>query len=229
MSRLSGFIFDVGDVIYDATPWRRWLAERLAVYGVVGGYEELVVRWERLLVDVYLGRCEYWPRFRDLAMDCGAPAPDLEVLEAEARAKAREVKLTRRPFPGVPETLSELRRRGVALVALSDSESTAVTIRKSLDELSVGSYFSHVISSRDIGSVKPERAAFAAAVAALGLPAACCGFVGHDCDELAGAMGFGLTAIAFNHDKAARAHVYLNDFDGLLALAADGGADASGQ
>jgi FMN phosphatase YigB (HAD superfamily) len=216
--RFRGLIFDIGDVLYDATPWRRWLVERLNRGGVEVSYPELVARWERLLVDVYCGRADYWERFKDLLTSFGVDGVETAGLALEARLMGTKVQLGRRPFDGVEETLAAVKKLGVRLAALSDSESCAAKVRESLESLGLARYFDAVVSSLDIRAPKPAPEAYWAASNALSLPLAHCAFVGHDVDELEGARAVGLFAIAFNYSVEASADEYLGDFRELLAL-----------
>ena len=217
--RFCGLVFDIGDTLFDATVWRRWLAARLRLLGAPITPDQLVQRWEALLVDVYRGRADYWRRFGELLASMGIRGQRARELTRQARARGHEVQTCRVLFDGVRQTLVELRDAGARLAALSDTESTAADVRRSLADLGIVGCFHAVVSSADIGCVKPQRRAYEAAADALGLPVAACAFVGHDADELAGAMSAGMFAIAYNHDPRARADLYLDDFRQLKDLA----------
>ena len=195
---LSAVLFDAGDVLYDATAWRRWLAERLSASGVDVTYPLLVERWEAQLVDVYTGRVGYWDRFRCLLSDFDIPDADLPKWEAAARAKGSEVQEVHRAFDGTREMLEALRARGLRLGVLSDTQQPAEDVRRKLDGFGLDGLFDAVVTSIDIGHVKPEREAYQEAANAVGSPLARCAFVAHDVDELEGAQEAGMWAIAFN-------------------------------
>lgn len=214
----SGLIFDIGDTLYDATLWRRWLTARLRLLGVEITRAQLVRTWEALLVDVYKGRAEYWQRFGELLASVGIGGQRAAELTRQARARGREVQACRALFDGVRETLTELKAAGIRIAALTDSESTAADIVRSLVGLGIGPCFHAVVSSVDIGHVKPAPQAYQAAAEALGLPVAACAFVGHDVEELAGAMSAGMFAVAYNYHPDARADLYLGDFRRLKDL-----------
>ncbi len=216
--RFDGLIFDAGDVLFDATPWRRWLAGRLQSLGVKITYDELVERWEALLADVYCGRADYWKRFDEMLAPMGLDARQALEVAADARKKGKEVLVGRKPFEGVARTLADLQAAGVKLVVLSDTESDEKQARRVLVSLGIEGYFNAVITSRDIGYAKPAPEAYQAAVEALGVARESCGFVGHDADELAGAGEAGLYAIAYNCDPAVPADVYIEQFSDLGKL-----------
>ena len=218
---LRGLIFDVGDILYDATAWRRWLAVELSQRGCAVTYPELVVAWEALLVDVYRGQANYWDRFRDLLSRFGLPLESHTDFEALARDKGQAVQVDRSPMPNVPATLDGLRARGIQLAALSDTESGETGLRKLLKQLQLEARMDAVVSSFEIGHAKPEPEAYQHALNALKLNKDDCAFVGHDIDELEGAQAFGLTAIAYNYADQAPADVYIDDFSELLTAVAE--------
>jgi len=209
--RYEAVIFDMGDIFFDAGVWRRALVAHLRRLGVDIDYPRLCERWEAKLVDVYVGRREYWSAFREFLDDLGLGPADAEDTIAFARNKAAGLE-DRVLFDGVVETLAELHGMGVKLAVLSDTESREQRVRQRLADLHIEQYFDAVITSADIGHVKPEREAFAAAAAALGVGLQRCAFVGHDVDELAGARDAGLLAIAFNHPPDAPADTYIRHF-----------------
>jgi len=215
---IKALIFDVGDILFDATAWRRWLAEELSRRGKEVTYPELVSAWEGLLVDVYKGRDNYWDAFAKLMQHFGVPSNDVAEVETRAREKGRSVQLDRTPMPQVPQTLRQLHEAGIVLVALSDTESGEPGVRKILDQLGIEKYFTAVASSLDIGHAKPEPEAFDHAIQATGLPKAQCGFVAHDIDELEGAQKHDLYAIGYNYHPNAPADVFIENFSQLLKL-----------
>jgi putative hydrolase of the HAD superfamily len=210
-------IFDMGDIFFDATAWRRALTLRLQALGVKIDYPELCRRWEAKLVDVYLGHREYWEAFRDFLGERGLTADAVADVVAFSRQKAAEVE-HRTLFDGVAETLAGLKAKGLKLAVLSDTESSEARVCRRLAELGIDQHFDAVLTSVDIGHVKPQPEAFAAALARLQVPAAEAVFVGHDADELEGAMQNGITAVAYNHEDGVAADHYIEHFCDLLPL-----------
>ena len=89
--RYSAVIFDMGDIFFDATQWRRALTACLQQEGVAIDYRLFCRRWEARLVEVYLGRREYWDAFRELIADFGLSEEVAERVFDFAKAKAAEV------------------------------------------------------------------------------------------------------------------------------------------
>lgn len=215
-ARFEGIIFDVGDILYDASVWRRWLTQALHDEGVDVTYPELVARWEALLVDVYCGRAAYWDRFDVLVLDLGLAEDRIPAVREAAQQMGADVQKDRNPMPGVPDTLQKLNEQGVKLGALSDTESGEPKIRSLLKQLRIEEYFDAVVTSVDIGVAKPDPKAYAAAASALNTDVEHCAFVGHDIDELQGSQQAGLYSIAYNYHPEAPADIYLEHFSELV-------------
>lgn len=216
--KLSALIFDNGDILFDASLWRRWLALHLTELGYPIGYEQLVVIWEQKLVPVYEGKSDYWVAFQALLKELSVePIVAAEIIDS-AKQHGQLLQSNRKPMPYVSETLAELSRRDVPLAVLSDSESGEFGVRKILRQLGLELYFNAVVSSKDVGFAKPSPLAYEAAANALECSLQSCGFVGHDIDELTGAMNVGMYAIAYNYHPDAPADLRVERFDQLLEM-----------
>lgn len=218
MRNIKGIIFDIGDILYDARVWRKWLTRELNSRGYNITYFKLIQRWEGFLVDVYKGNTSYWEHFILFLKSLGVPNREIGEIMFLAKNKGTEVQKERHLFNGVMFTLANLQKNNIRLTALSDSESSGKKIKSSLKKFDVDRFFCHIISSKDIGKIKPEPAAFKYAVEAMNLRVNECAFVGHDFDELDGAKAFGLFSIAFNNETEVPADMYLSEFKELNNL-----------
>ncbi len=215
--RYQAVIFDMGDIFFDATVWRRSLTQYLQRAAVQIDYPELCRRWEAKLVDVYLARREYWEAFREFMADLSLTDDAVDRAVAFARQKADGIE-KRTLFDGVAETLAQLKAMGLKLAVLSDTESREARVRRRLADLGIEDCFDAVLTSVDVGYVKPDPRAYAAAMAGLNVTAIETIFVGHDDEELEGATRAGLTAVAYNCEQGAPCHHHLRHFDKLLEL-----------
>jgi HAD superfamily hydrolase (TIGR01509 family) len=121
-------------------------------------------------------------------------------------------------FPGVPETLRQLKNAGFLLTVVTD---TAVPIHVKLawfERGGFGEVWDSVISSREIGVQKPDRVIFEAALEQLGVAAEEAAFIGHSPEELEGARAMGMKTIAFNYDEHVQADLYIEKFEDLLEV-----------
>jgi HAD superfamily hydrolase (TIGR01509 family) len=218
--RFDAFIFDVGDILYDVTLWRKWLAGYLRGLGAEIDYPTLVEKWEAALGPVYVSRREYWDAFRGMLASLNLNDGQIgdAVAAAQAKAKSPEVK-ARQLFDGVADTLHQLRNKGCKLGVLSDTESSAEKVYSQLAEMGIADAFDAILTSHDLGATKPDPIAFTAALTALGVTKERAAFVAHDDNELTGAMDFGITAIAFNFVPGVSANHHIWHFSELLRLA----------
>lgn len=218
-SHIRGVVFDMGDVLYDAGAWRRWLARLLARQGVTLPTHVLFRIWDQqYLDDVHRGRRDYAEAFAAFLEGLGLSAGQREEVLAASWARKRELEAQVIPIAGVRAALAALAERGVRLAALSDSEHPAEQLYRLLVKLGLNTYFTSVISSRDLGQTKPAPTCYLAALASLKLRPEEAAFVGHDAEELAGAARVGMATIAFNYERTAVADVYLFRMDALPAL-----------
>ncbi len=215
--KFKAAIFDMGDIFFDATVWRKGLTEHLRDAGVDIDYPTLCLQWEAKLVAVYLGQRPYWEAFEEYMFDLGLDAQGVADAITYARARAKEIE-KRTLFDGVGDTLRDLHEAGVKLAVLSDTESSEPRVRQRLAELDIEQYFDAVLTSIDIGHVKPTAEAFQRVLDAVGMTKDEACFVAHDDDELTGAQAFGITAVAYNYLPGVPADHYLTHFSELKGV-----------
>jgi HAD superfamily hydrolase (TIGR01509 family) len=103
-----------------------------------------------------------------------------------------------RPVDGARETLEHLRSRGVPVAILTNGW-TPLQQKKIARALGDAAHGLTVLVSDQLGVVKPERAAFDALVAALGVPHERAWYVGDNpAADAAGALAAGLRAVWFD-------------------------------
>jgi HAD superfamily hydrolase (TIGR01509 family) len=225
---VRGLVFDMGDVLFDATVWRRWLLQQLQRMGMQASYRSFFDVWERDYLDaVHRGERDYAEAFQTFLRDMGLTTCQIDEILLASNRQKREIEQDARPFPGVRQTLERLKAVGLRLAVLTDSESPAAAIEARLATLGIGGYFSAVVSSADLKQTKPARVCYATAIERLKLTPSQAAFVGHDNDELTGARRSGMPVIAIHYEHGAAAEVYLRRFDGLLTLFETRGDDAA--
>lgn len=228
LAGVRGLVFDMGDVLYDAGAWRRWLGRLLARLGITVDRLSLFRIWDQQYLDaVHRGVRQYREAFAAFLHDLGLTAGQVDEVLAASWARKRELEAQVIPMAGVRTALVDLTGMGVRLGVLSDSEHPASQLRRVLGRLGLEQHFCSVISSRDLGETKPAAACYQASLAALGLMPHEAAFVGHDAGELAGAAAVGMATIAFNFEPDAVADVYLFRMDALPALLANRMAEAA--
>ena len=214
----DGLLFDMGDVLYDATLWRRWLWRLLSTLGVKQSFDALFTIWDDQFLDaVHRGHSDYAAAFIEFLRFLSLSAAQIDEVVAASRIRKRELESEVRPLAGVRATIERLASAGVPLAIVSDSESSATALEGHLGRLGLGGRFAAIVSSRDLGCTKPDPRCYLTALERLGLPAQRAAFVGHDPVELAGARAVGLASIAFNHAPGCAAEIHLRHFRELLA------------
>ena len=127
-----------------------------------------------------------------------SPEGELVREVADAYSSEREARVA--PFPGALETLAELRRRGHRLGLLTNGG--ALLQRAKLARYDLVRFFDAVRIEGEVGVGKPDGAAFAGALAALGARGEPAVMIGDDLDaDVAGASRAGLTTIWVDHAR----------------------------
>lgn len=121
-------------------------------------------------------------------------------------------------FEGVPETLTELKRRGFMLGVVTDTAAPLTIKLGWFENGGFGHVWDSIISSNDLGIRKPNPQIYRAALQQLGLKPEETIFVGHKATELEGARAVGLRTVAFNYDQDAVADYYIDCLADLLNL-----------
>jgi FMN phosphatase YigB (HAD superfamily) len=219
--RLRGVLFDMGNVLYDDTVWRRWLLRLLTQLGLQTNYCSFFHIWDRDHLDaVHRGQQSFCAAFESFLASVGMSRGQIEEVQAACQARRRLIEDSLRPLPGVRSTLARIVQSKLTMAAICNSELPAAALRERIERFGMGHWFSAVVSSIDLGHAMPDPECYAAALGEMGLPAEEVAFVGHDAAELAGASAAGMFTVAFNFPSDARADVYLSRLEELLAVLA---------
>ena len=226
---VRGLLFDPGDVLYDATLWRRWLLQLLSRLGLRTNYRSFFYLWDHeYLADVYRGKRDFHQAMKSFLLAAGLSHGQIDEVEMACKGRRCQDEAAARPLAGTKATLRTVRASGTILGVLGNYDHPAAELAGHLDHLGLGGLFDAVVSSFDLGTTLPDPACYHAALAAMRLPPEQVAFVGHDSEELAGAAQVGMQTIAFNFDPEAQADVYLVRFDELLDLASAASRAAAG-
>ncbi len=216
--RPSAFLFEFSNVLFDSTAWQRWLLRVLKRLNVHCDYAGLFAVWEQhYLVEVHRGRREFAEAFAAYLRELGLTNGQIDEVEAASQPRRLQFVSDIRPLPGVRRTLDQLSADGAALGVLADSEFTSSGLLHQVEQLGLAGRFGVVLSSLDIGSVKPDHAGYLAAIEAFEIPAERIAFVGHHPAHLRAATQLGMSTVAFNNDSLVTADLYLDRFDELLS------------
>ncbi len=213
----------MGDVLYDATAWRRWLLQLLNRLGRRASYQDFCRIWDRDFAgEVHRGCRAFEEAFQAFLRSMGLSSAEIDEVQAACQARRRQWEETARAFPGVKPTLARLHAAGYVLGVLSDSDRPGKDLERQVERFGLGGMFAAVVSSIDVGEIKPEPVCYRTALEQMGLTARETAFVGHDTLELAGARHVGMETIGFNFDAEAEADVFVARFEELLEVVRGG-------
>jgi len=195
---IRAVVFEPSGVLYDATPRRRWLWQLVTRLGLRLTYADFIRPWEELfLPPVLCGQRSYAESMREFLTSLGISAADLSEVEAAMPMRGQSLESGVRPLPGVARVLSRISSSGLQIAALCDCSLPSGELKEQLDQLGLGGFFSAIITSVDLGTVKPEAKNYEAIEAALCCTAAECVMVSSQCADLLGANLRGWRTIAF--------------------------------
>ncbi len=212
-----GVLFDMCNIFYDDTVWRRWLLRLLGQIGLHTNYRSFFHLWDcDCLGDVYVGRKAFCEAFESFLRSVGMSAGQIEEVQAASRTHRRAMEDSLRAFPGVKSTIAKLADSGMVLGAVCNSELTGRELRGRIERFGMGSRFAAVVSSIDARAAMPLPDCYLAALREMRLPAEEVAFVGHDASQLGGAAAVGMSTVALNFDEGAHADIYLNRMEELV-------------
>jgi len=216
---VSGILFDMCNILYDDTVWRRWVLMLLARLGLSTNYCSFFRLWDREYLDeVHRGRRDFRQAFASFLQCAGLSSGQIDEVEAASHARRRHLEAHCRPLPGVRNTLWRLHQQGFVMGVICNSEHDALALRGRLHQSGIEKLFPTVVSSIDMDSCMPDAASYLAAIQCMNLPPDKVAFVGHDRLELSGASAVGMPTIAFNYDPDAQADVHICRFEELIEV-----------
>ncbi len=210
--KIKGIFFDAGNILYHkprkGIHMRRFIA-RHHLHAVANIKEE-----KRKLKDMaFHGSIDRYDFYERVIRLYGVTDP--EILTEGVNAMLLDA-TTVEIIDGVAETLKALKKKGFILGIISDT-ATPIQVKLSwFDKGGFGDVFDSFISSKEIGTRKPDSLIYEEAYRKVGLSREESVFVGHKASELSGARKAGMATIAFNYDKNARADFYIQKFSELL-------------
>jgi FMN phosphatase YigB (HAD superfamily) len=197
LAEVQGVLFELGDVLYDATLWRRWFANLLARIGLKTDFREFFAAWDaRFAREMHCGRQTFELAFRNFLAATGLSHGQIDEIVVACGSKRRDFKDNLCPYPGVRGVLHQLAGSGLRLGVLTDSELPAAQLEQRLARMHLSECFEVVISSRDLGRAKPDAACYRAAAEELGVEPSAAAFVGVREGDLTGAAAAGCMPVS---------------------------------
>jgi HAD superfamily hydrolase (TIGR01549 family) len=219
--KYRAIIYDMGDILYDASAWRRWLHHYLKEKKLIHlSYQEVFDIWEtRFLSKIHVKITDYATGFNDFLDYLGLSKNDKKDLLKINWEKKNGFEEEIAPFPSVYETLSKLKAAGIINCVLTDTELNQEQIRQKLnDKLKIGRFIDLIVASSEIQFRKPQKEAYHSCLNKIGLKKEEVVFVGHDQDELTGASDFGIATIAYNFIEPISSNFKIKNFNEILKI-----------
>ncbi len=221
----KALIFDVEDILFEATAWYRWLARILARLEPPLSENDFARPWQNdFLPRVYRGEQAFFPAFAACLTACGLSAATVEEIVAAGRAERRRQNSTLRPLPGVRATLARLKAAEISLAVLANLDRTGSALASDLARLRLDGLFCCLITSQDMRACLPESGCYAQALNSLQVAAGEALFIGNNPCQLAGAQSAGLAVAALNAQQTVEGMTQLERFERLLDIALPVGA-----
>ncbi len=149
-------------------------------------------------------------------------AVNFRILAAAVNAYLKEKYLHLKPYPGVVDTLSELRRQGLKLGVVSDGLRLKAWMR--LNEAGLDKYFDAVVMYQDTGKRKPAKEPFLRICADLEVGPEECLMVGDRPErDVQGGRSVGMKTclVSYEQMRHATADYEIKDFADLLDIVPD--------
>jgi len=211
---IRALLFDAGDVLY----YRPGRGERLQAFLHqldCNLQENYAVQKESLTRQAYRGQIDQDQYYEALLHLYGVDRADQ--IEAGKRVLVAEDNNVQF-FDGVQQTLIALKARGYLLGVVTDTANSVHAKLHWFESGGFGHIWDSIISSRELGTRKPDPQIYLAALAQLGVRGEQAVFVGHKSSELVGAKAVGMTTVAFNYDRDAEADTFIDKFSDLLKV-----------
>lgn len=213
-AEIRAILFDAGDVLYH----RLSAGERLrSFFHEIDCPARMITDAEKAALNAraFRGLISLDQYYEETVRLCGITrAEDIARGKAILEAEGNDVTF----FPGVRETLIALERAGFYLGIVTDTAQPVFVKLGWFEKGGFGQVWDTIISSKEIGTCKPDPKIYQAALDQLGVTPAQTIFVGHKASELDGAHAVGIHTVAFNKDPSAKADFYIAAFKDLLQV-----------
>ena len=212
-------LFDVDDVLYDASSWNRWLSQiltRLSPRSLEADFNEA---WHDVfLPGVHRGQQEFHVALAGCLKSIGLADSHIEEMVAASRGQRRRAQNSVRPFAAVRGTLTRLQSAGIGRTVLADSERSAQRVCTHLDRLRLAGLFDQVLSSVDLSASLMDDAAYAQALKMVNCSASEMLFISHRTRALVAAQNAGLRTLGFNVRRGACGMKCINRFEEMTSI-----------
>ncbi|HVU89452.1 MAG TPA: HAD family hydrolase [Pirellulales bacterium] len=211
-------LFDVDDVLYDASSWERWLAQMFARLSPRSEADFAEAWQDVFLPTVHRGEQDFHAALAGCLKAIGLAARHIDEIVAASRGQRRKAQTNVRPFPAVRTTLTRLQSAGIGRAVLANTDRSAQTLRMQLDRLRLTGLFDQVLTSTELSASLTDVAAFSQALQVVNCAAEEAIFVTHHVRALSAAQSAGLRTAGFNVRQGACGAKCIDRFEELLFI-----------
>ncbi len=194
-------IFDAEHVLYNAEGQIKYFNIKLAEFVKNNSNTDPQAPgaiWKTLGNAVLVGKMSILQAHKEFISRLGIRPELIEEYEAFDRESFNYAKLME---DDEEKYLRDLKIRNYKLAVLSDGVNPADTKAQILEIVGLGGIFDKIFVSSDIGHKKPDSETYRAVMDAFKADSSETVFVGHDLDELEGAIALGIHTISYNGDR----------------------------
>lgn len=217
---IRAFLFDLGDIFFEAHCWRKWMYEFFSKEGYfTGNFAEFYFLYEKFLKQVYEGKEEYEKAFYKFLEHISIPKNKIDKIVKLSFGKKKFYEDNRKLYKSVKHTLTKLNQAKIKNIVITDNEATESEIRKNiLKRFGINHVIYGVVTSKEVGVTKPDHKIFEYALNKYSLKKEQVYFVAHDFDEILGAQRIGIKVIEFNNYLGIKtpAEFHIDNFFQLL-------------
>jgi HAD superfamily hydrolase (TIGR01509 family) len=212
---ISTILFDAGDILYNKPKRKSAVIEFLTSRGYSAPLENDPVEKKKRL-EAHAGKIETPAFFEWLMAHYGVDNPQDA---ADGIRTLKEQQSAVQFFPGVPETLHELKRRGFKLGIVTNTFNSQEEKTRWFKTVGIDDIWDSYADSFVLQITKPDPRIYMAAIDPLNVKPENTIFVGHAQTELDGAKSVGMTTVMFNPDaNCTVADFKTKDFSDLLKV-----------
>ena len=194
----SWLLVSASGVLYDDTIFWRWLMQLLGHMGMHMQPGIFTTLWQSDYADdVCEGRQDFWDALRSYLHEAGLSSGQIDEIFAAGRTHWRRFELELHAFPQAVTALKELAHSGHKLAVVMHSPLSVEQSYARLEQMRIASYFSKVITSRELRQRPRRRTFWQNAVRQLACPNTSASLISSDERQLQAAREAELRTIAF--------------------------------
>ena len=209
---ISGWIFQLGGVLYDGTVWRRWLLDHLRKFGLHTHYQVFFRHWDLEYVPrIQRGELSFQDAIENVLVRTGMPDTDINQITPVLRNKRKSLRAEERPLAGVADLLNALQAAGHRLAIWGVEPCDQESIYEKVTRLGLEQFFDFIAQADNAGHGHVPDRLLASTLQALKVAHPQIAFVGNTPEYLRLARMVGLQTVSVGVDPMEQTDWQLQD------------------